>query len=138
MSTSTDFPSTHRFPPPSSAAALLGQARACVRAADRAVTPADRFTTAYLAALRAAGAVLALRGRPVRGRAEPTSAWALLPGLAPELREWAWYFASCSPARAALRMGAVRRVDPRSADDLVRQAGQFTELVDGIVREGGS
>ncbi|MBB5959921.1 hypothetical protein FHS29_006543 [Saccharothrix tamanrassetensis] len=139
MSTSTDFPSTRRVPlplPPASAVSLLAQARDCVREAEHATEPADRFTTAYLGAMRAAAAVLASRGRPHRGRAKPTSVWVLLPTLAPELREWAAYFASCSAARAAVQAGITRQVNRRSADDLVRQAAQFTELVDEIMYEG--
>ncbi|CCH28984.1 SAV_6107 family HEPN domain-containing protein [Actinosynnema sp. NPDC047251] len=139
MSTSTDFPSTHRVPlplPPASAVSLLAQARDCAREAERATEPADRFATAYLGAMRAAAAVLALRGRPHRGRARPTSVWVLLPALAPELREWAAYFASCSATRAAVQAGITRQVDRRGADDLVRQAAQFTELVDEIMYEG--
>ncbi|WP_433270141.1 SAV_6107 family HEPN domain-containing protein [Actinosynnema sp. CS-041913] len=138
MSTSTDFPSTRRVPlplPPTSAVGLLAQARDCVREAERETEPADRYATAYLGAMRAAAAVLALRGRPHRGRAKPTSVWVLLPALAPELREWAAYFASCSAARAAVQAGITRQVTRRSADDLVRQAAQFTELVDEIMYE---
>ncbi|MEU7528150.1 SAV_6107 family HEPN domain-containing protein [Saccharothrix sp. NPDC042600] len=132
MTTATDFPSIPLPLPPASAVSLLAQARECLREAEHATEPADRFAAAYLGALRCAAAVLALRGRPHRGRAKPTSVWVLLPGLAPELAEWATYFASCSPARAAVLAGITRQVNPRSADDLVRQAGQFAALVESI------
>ncbi|MEU5692666.1 SAV_6107 family HEPN domain-containing protein [Actinosynnema sp. NPDC020468] len=137
MSVATDF---HRVPlplPPASAVELLHQAVRCVAEAHREPEPAQRFAAAYLAGLRAAAAVLAVRGRPHRGRAKPTSVWVLLPGLAPELREWATFFASCSAARALVLAGVTRHVTPREADDLVRQAEQFTGLVDAIVYEGG-
>ncbi|GAA3458994.1 MULTISPECIES: SAV_6107 family HEPN domain-containing protein [Saccharothrix] len=130
---------TSTFPrlplPPASAVHLLAQARSCLAQAGREADPAARFAEAYLAAMRAAAAVLAARGRPHRGRAKPTSVWVLLPRLAPELREWAAYFAECSATRAAVLAGITGRVTPRAADDLVRQAAQFTELVDEIMYE---
>ncbi len=112
-----------------SAAALVRQARAGVAEAQHEPDPAQRFATAYLAALRAAAAMLALRGRPHRGRSRPTSAWVLLTKLAPELSEWAAFFASGSATRAAIVAGVTRRVTDRAADDLVRQAAQFTDLI---------
>lgn len=112
-----------------SAAALVRQARAGVVEAQAEPDAAQRFATAYLAALRAAAAMLALRGRPHRGRSRPTSAWVLLAKLAPELAEWATFFASCSATRAAILAGVTRQVSHRSADDLVRQTAQFTDLV---------
>ncbi|HEX3650438.1 MAG TPA: SAV_6107 family HEPN domain-containing protein [Pseudonocardiaceae bacterium] len=141
MSTLIDFPLDRRHPAmPSaplphggSAAALVRQARAGVAEAQQEPDPAQRFATAYLAALRAAAAMLALRGRPHRGRARPASAWVLLTRMAPELAEWAAFFASCSSTRAAILAGVTRRVTQRSADDLVRQAAQFTDLVAGFV-----
>ena len=53
----------------------------------------------------------------------------LLASLAPELREWAAYFAAGSGIRAAVLAGITRNVTQRTADDLVRQAAQFTDLV---------
>jgi hypothetical protein len=112
-----------------SAAGLVRQARAGVAEAQHEPDAAQRFATAYLAALRAAAAMLALRGRPHRGRARPTSAWVLLTRLAPELSEWAAFFASGSATRAAILAGMTRNVSHRTADDLVRQAAQFTDLI---------
>ncbi len=80
--------------PPASALALLQQARDSLAEAERTPEPPERFAVAYLAALRAAAAVLALRGRPHRGRSRPTSAWVLLAAIAPEMREWAAFFAA--------------------------------------------
>jgi SAV_6107-like HEPN len=139
MSALIDFPLTRQHRPgpgahlagatPGSAAALVRQARAGVAEAQHEADPAQRYATAYLAALRAAAAMLALRGRPHRGRARPTSAWVLLTRLAPELSEWAVFFASASATRAAILAGVTRNVSQRSADDLVREAAQFTDLV---------
>jgi hypothetical protein len=138
MSTTLDFPpptaGSHRryvpFPGDSeSAGALLAQAERSLAEAALERDAAQRFAAAYLSALRAAAAVLALRGRPHRGRARPTSVWTLLSGVAPEFGEWAAFFASGSATRAAVQAGITRHVTERSAADLVRQTGQFIELV---------
>lgn len=120
--------------PPASALALLRQARDSLAEAQRTPEPPERFATAYLAALRAAAAVLALRGRPHRGRSRPASAWVLLAALAPEMREWAAFFASWSSTRAAVLAGITRHVTARTADDLVRQTDQFVALVDHVMQ----
>jgi hypothetical protein len=71
--------------------------------------------------------VLVARARP-RNRAQPTSAWALLTTVAPELAEWSTFFAAASATRAAAEAGVHRLVTARDADDLVRQAGEFLTL----------
>jgi len=112
---------------------LLNQAENGLVAAELENVPAQRFAAAYLAALRGAAALLALRGRPHRGRARPMSVWTLLSSVAPELREWAAFFASCSSTRASVQAGITRAVSTRSADDLVRQTGQFLDLVARLI-----
>jgi hypothetical protein len=119
---------------PESPLGLLAQAELGLSAAELEDNPAERFATAYLAALRGAAALLALRGRPHRGRARPMSVWTLLASVAPELREWSAFFASCSSTRASVQAGITRAVSTRAADDLVRQAGQFLELVARLAR----
>ena len=114
---------------PEPALELFVQARDELAAAERESDTAHRFTHAYLSALRAAAALLALRGRPHRGRSRPMSVWTLLASVAPELREWSAYFASWSATRASVQAGITRAVSQRTADDLVRQAGQFLDLV---------
>ena len=121
--------------PPASALALLQQARDSLAESERTPEPSERFATAYLAALRAAAAVLALRGRPHRGRSRPTSAWVLLAAFAPEMSEWATFFASWSSTRAAVLAGITRNVNARTADDLVRQTGQFVAIVGRVMNE---
>lgn len=140
MSATVDFPSSPahrgrggRSLPSGSPAALLRQAECGLTAAELEADPAERFTQAYLSALRAAAAMLAHRGRPHRGRSRPTSVWTLLSAVAPELREWAAFFAACSSTRAAVQAGRIRLVSARSADDLVRQAGQFIGLIARVV-----
>src|SRR5947209_608082 len=132
------YPSPRNTTPPRSAAALLREARANIAEAQRETSPAARYATAYLAALRAAAAMLTLRGRPHRGRARPASAWVLLVKLAPEMAEWADFFAAGSSRRAAILSGVTRGVTQRDADDLVRAAATFTDLVgDEVAGRGG-
>jgi hypothetical protein len=100
--------------------------------AEAARTPADglRYATAHLAALRAAAAVLAARARPEpRRRNRLTSVWALLATVEPELGEWAAFFAAGASKRAAAEAGIPRAVTGQEADDLVRAAEQFVEVV---------
>ncbi|AHI00083.1 hypothetical protein GCM10010174_81950 [Kutzneria viridogrisea] len=124
--------------PSPTARSLLAQARQGLLGASREADAAERFVQAHLAALRGAAAVLALRGRPHRTKTKPTSAWVLLASLAPEFTEWATFFQACSPTRAAIESGITRLVNPRASDDLVRQAGQFLDLVDRAVHGAGA
>lgn len=90
-----------------------------------------RYATAHLAALRAAAAVLAARARPAPGmRNRMTSVWALLTRVAPDLGEWATFFAAGAAKRAAAEAGVPRVVSARDADDLLRAAEQFTAVVE--------
>ena len=122
-----------RVPVPISRAALglLRQAGDGLAEAHGEADPLLRYPAAYLAALRAAAAVLAVRARSRPRRAAPRDVWHLLAEVAPELGEWAAFFASCSDTRAAAEAGIARLVGRRDADDLLRQAEQFV----GIVRE---
>src|SRR5690606_33515001 len=89
-----------------------------------------RYAAAHLAALRAAAAVLAARARPEpRRRNQVTSVWVLLAAIAPELGEWAAFFAASASKRAAAEAGIPRAVTTREADDLVRAAAQFVDEV---------
>ena len=110
---------------------LLATSRAALREAQRADSAPERYATAHLAALRAAAAVLAARARPgdVRTR-RPTSAWVLLATVAPEMGEWAAYFAAGADKRAAALAGMRSAVTPREADDLLRDAHTFLALVE--------
>jgi hypothetical protein len=100
-----------------------------------AVTAPDanlRYAQAHVAALRAAAAVLAARARPAprRGRSHQRNAWTLLAEVAPELGEWATFFAAGAAKRAAAEAGSRRAVTDREADDLVRDADRFLGLVE--------
>ena len=114
-----------------SALALLRQAAECVAEGYRSPEPLLRYPAAYLAALRAGAAVLAVRAVPQQRRGRPRSVWEVLGEVAPELAEWSAFFASCSDTRAAAEAGIARLVGRREADDLLRQAEQFV----GIARE---
>jgi hypothetical protein len=116
---------------------LLMTSRAALRDAERATTPAERYAAAHLAALRAAAAVLAVRARPLDSRSprarRPTSAWVLLTKIAPELAEWAAYFAAGADKRAAAEAGLRHAATVREADDLLRDAATFLALVETTV-----
>ncbi|MDT7581040.1 MAG: hypothetical protein QOK35_2304 [Pseudonocardiales bacterium] len=121
--------------PPTSRAALglLRQAGDGLAEAHREAEPLLRYPAAYLAALRAAAAVLSVRARPRPRRGAPRDVWNLLAEVAPELGEWSAFFASCSDTRAAAEAGIARLVGRRDADDLLRQAEQFVGIVRTLV-----
>ena len=116
-----------------SAIALLRQAADGLAEAHVEPDPLQRYPLAYLAALRAGAAVLAVRTRPQPRRGSTRNVWQLLGVVAPELGEWAAFFASCSDTRAAAEAGITRLVGQRDADDLLRQAEQFVALVGSLV-----
>ncbi|MCK0111694.1 SAV_6107 family HEPN domain-containing protein [Ornithinimicrobium sp. F0845] len=125
---------TAEVPPAPSAGTvldLLDRSRAGLVQACRSQTASQRYTEAHLAALRAAAALVAAR-TVVAGRSRPRSVWEVLPRLAPELGEWATFFAASGRRRLALERGS-RTVSPREADDLVRQCETFLELVRGAL-----
>jgi hypothetical protein len=87
--------------------------------------PRERFRTAYLAALRGAGAVLALTGADRAPRARSRNAWVLMQQAAPEFVMWCDYFSSHSETRAALEAGLDRPVDAAGADEFASRVGAF-------------
>lgn len=90
-----------------------------------------RYACAHVAALRAAAALLAARAHPAPGRRRPQkNAWVLLAEVAPELAEWARFFAAGAGKRAAAEAGSTRAVTEREADDLVRDADRFLAVVE--------
>ena len=54
----------------------------------------------------------------------------LLAEVAPEMAEWATFFAAGAGKRAAAEAGSTRAVSERDADDLVRDADRFLALVE--------
>jgi hypothetical protein len=120
--TSVTLPANSR--PTPSVPALFAAARAGLADAEAAQVSRERYALAHLAALRAAAAVLAARARPAQTRRRPVSAWQLLASVAPELGEWADFFATGATKRSAAEAG--RPVaSRREADDLIRDAARF-------------
>ncbi|GAA1855743.1 SAV_6107 family HEPN domain-containing protein [Asanoa iriomotensis] len=116
----------HRTP-----AQLLAIARHGLAEAAQTRPDGLRYAAAHLAALRAAAAMLAARARPSPTRRNRiTSVWTLLVMVAPELDEWATYFAAGATKRAAAEAGIPRVVTAREADDLLRAAEQFVAVVE--------
>ncbi len=113
---------------------LIDAAEDALEAACHARLARDRYVNALRAALRAATAlVTARRSRtaavaPRSVDAAPRSVWELLAVSAPELAEWADFFAFSAARRAHLD-APVATVSARSADDLVRAARTFVDLV---------
>ena len=118
---------------PPVAAQLLGQAHRGLAEAAACPDAGWRYATAHLAALRAAAAVLAARTRPEPGRRRPRSAWVLIGQVAPELAEWAAFFAAGAAKRAAAEAGLSHAVTEREADDLVRDATTFLSVVETTI-----
>lgn len=101
-----------------------------------AITARDvptRYACAHVAALRAAAALLAARAQPAPRRRRQKNAWVLLTEIAPELSEWARFFAAGAAKRAAAEAGSTRAVTDREADDLVRDADRFLAVVESAL-----
>lgn len=116
---------------------LLDRADGLLAEAAGARDAADRFRTAYLAALR--GAAAALGGRrddAVRRRPGSRSAWVLLARAEPELADWAEYLAGHSATRAAIEAGISRTVTWGEADRFHREVSQFLTAVEEYLRDG--
>ncbi|WP_329623986.1 SAV_6107 family HEPN domain-containing protein [Streptomyces sp. NBC_01255] len=129
-------PVPRRATAPPAALDLLAKARTGLVEAASLDRPHERYATAHLAALRAAAAVLAARGRPEtapRHRQRIRSAWELLPQLAPELTEWSALFASGAQRRARAEAGITSAATRREADDLLRDAALFLRLVERLL-----
>ena len=119
------------------APALLALSRRGLAEATASVAPGHRYALAHLAALRAAAAVLSCRARPAEERrGRPRSVWVLLAQVAPELSEWASFFAAGARKRAAAEAGMSGVVTPREADDLLRDAESFLAVVETTLGAG--
>lgn len=107
----------------------LDRAQTTLRRAALAETPAERYALAHVAALRTAAAILAARARPVARRG-PRNAWSVLAKVAPDLEEWAAFFAAGAGKRAAAEAELPGAVSRREADDLLRDAERFLLVVE--------
>lgn len=115
---------------------LLSLAVTEVEAALAEPTPARRYVQGHVVAVRAAAAVLAARARPAKARG-PKNVWSVLPSVAPEFSEWAAFFAAGAGKQAAVEAGLSHAVTTREADDLVRDAHRFLDVVVGSLARGG-
>jgi hypothetical protein len=113
----------------------LRRARSSLAEAELARRPSDRYLAAHLAALRVVAIVLTHRAPPRTGRLDgrPRNAWHMLAEVAPELAEWAAFFAATETKRDAIRAGTTSIVSAREADDLVRDARAFLRLVERAI-----
>ncbi|MEO7234227.1 MAG: SAV_6107 family HEPN domain-containing protein [Lapillicoccus sp.] len=149
---STSSPPLHA-PLASTSLDLLDRSRGSLLLACRTGDVGERYVEAHLGALRAAAALLAARslpgsvgappapGRTIRAavlrsgggssRSRPRSVWELLPRVAPELTEWSAFFAASARRRAAVERGS--QIVAREADDLLRQAEIFLEIVQELL-----
>lgn len=129
-------PVPRRATAPPAALDLLAQAVRGLAEARAMEGPLERYAAAHLAALRATAAVLAVRGRPEttpRGRRKIRSAWEVLPEAAPELAEWAAYYAAGAGKRAAAEAGIASAASARDADDLIRNTGLYLRVVQRVL-----
>ena len=108
----------------------LARARSGLVEAALATSASERYVAAHLAALRAAAAILAVKTRPTSRRGAPPSVWTVLATVAPELQEWATFFAAGAGRRADAEAGIPGAVGARQADDLLRDAEMFLALVE--------
>ena len=129
-------PVLRRAGAPPAALDLLAQAYRGLDEARSMEGPLERYAVAHLAALRASAAVLAVRGRPEespRKRGRIRSAWEVLPEVAPELAEWAVYYAAGASKRAAAEAGIASAATMREADDLIRNTALFVRMVQRVI-----
>ncbi len=116
---------------PATTHSYLARAAESLQESINAADVPTRYACAHVAALRAAAALLAARARPATTRRrQQRNAWVLLAEVAPELEEWARFFAAGAAKRAAAEAGSTRAVSGREADDLVRDADRFLGVVE--------
>ena len=115
---------------PATTHSYLERAADSLREAITATEVPTRYACAHVSALRAAAALLAARAHPDPRRRRQKNAWVLLAEVAPELAEWATFFAAGAAKRAAAEAGSTRAVSEREADDLVRDADRFLAVVE--------
>lgn len=119
----------------STALSLLTASADTLVEAHWASTAGERYTRTRLAVLRAAAAVLAVRGGARRGGG-PTPVWDLLPRVAPELTEWSEHFATTMPHDLGdlAEHAALRGASPvRLVDDLLRDGEEFARVVARVI-----
>jgi hypothetical protein len=115
---------------PATTHSYLARAAESLSEAVAATEVPTRYACAHVAALRAAAALLSARARPTARPRRQQNAWVLLAEVAPEMEEWARFFAAGAGKRAAAEAGSTRAVAEREADDLVRESDRFLAVVE--------
>ncbi|WP_139981352.1 SAV_6107 family HEPN domain-containing protein [Nocardioides litoris] len=117
---------------PATTHSYLARAAESLAEATASTDVPTRYACAHVSALRSAAALLAARARPAptTRRRPQKNAWVLLAEVAPEMGEWATFFAAGAGKRAAAEAGSTRSVTEREADDLVRDADRFLAVVE--------
>lgn len=105
----------------------LRRASGILAAAEVTAEPLGRFGQALAAAQVIAAFVLRVRVACVRPAER--NVWQLLVTVAPELGEWAGFFATCQAKQQLAAAGARGVVGSRDADDLVRDVRCFHDAV---------
>jgi hypothetical protein len=124
------LPRCERPATPSALVLLKSARRGLTAATEHEASAGGRYVGAYLAASRAAAAVIAARGGVLaRGRGS-RSVWELLPQVEPILAEWAALFAAGAGKRAAAEAGLSHAVSPRDANELLRDAETFVSIAE--------
>jgi hypothetical protein len=122
---------TNPYALPATTHSYLARSAESLSEAVTATDVATRYACAHVAALRSAAALLAARAQPAPARRRTQkNAWVLLAEVAPELAEWARFFAAGASKRAAAEAGSTRAVTEREADDLVRDADRFLGVIE--------
>lgn len=111
---------------------LMRRSDAEILAAQLSQDPVDRFLHAHFAALRAAGAVLAVVVPP-RGRGRDRSAWEQLVDRVPSLAGWAAVFSDAARLRSAVESGRLELVDDARAEQALADAEDFRDAIDALV-----
>lgn len=93
---------------------------------------AERFRQFYLAAIRAAGAILTVcePPGPVRRRRDARDAWSRIKAVAPQYADLAEYFGGLSVMRSRVEAGLVRQVDDTLCTRVERRAAEFLDAAD--------
>jgi hypothetical protein len=106
----------------------LQAARTELDGAELASHPNQRYAAAYRATLKVAAEIIGVC-RPQLDSTRPRNVWDLVSQLAPELAEWAGFFAAVQDRAHAVAADQRPIVSEREADDLLRDASAFTDQV---------
>ncbi|MBO3143019.1 SAV_6107 family HEPN domain-containing protein [Dermatophilus congolensis] len=107
---------------------LLAKAHSICTQALNAQTASERYVDAHLAALRAAGAIVAAK----LGTPAPRGAWAAVAELAPELSDWSIYFARATTRRQRIESGLWEPSDDEAAS-FVEASKTFVDLTAAVL-----